>query len=223
MDLFLVHFPWPMFMKMYKVLDKFYKQGRIRAIGVSSFLPPHIEALKEISDTIPAVNQFEISPLNTQKNLIKYCQDKGIAVEAMSTFSHFRSLEPRQEIVENELIRAIADKHGKSTVQVVLRWLYQQDVILIPKTWHIPHMKENISIFDFFLDDEDMLKIDSLDEGRFLNYDPYNAVRFGIPKKYRNWEGFKNPSNFSDAHNRRPWYERFLYYLINNYGFDLSR
>ena len=76
-DLFLVHTPWPMYPKMYEVLTDFYHQGRIRAIGVSSFLPPMIESLKEVSDVIPAVNQFEISPLNTQKNLIAYCQDKG--------------------------------------------------------------------------------------------------------------------------------------------------
>ena len=222
-DLFLVHFPWPMFMKMYKALDKFYKQGRIRAIGVSSFLPPHIEALKEVSDIVPAVNQFEISPLNTQKELIKYCQDKGIAVEAMSTFSHFRSLEPRQEIIENDIIKSIAEKYRKSTVQIVLRWLYQQNIILIPKTWYPPHMKENISIFDFSLDAEDMSKIDSLNKGHFLNYNPYNAVRFGIPKKYRNWEGFKDPANYSEFHNNRSWLQRVLYHIINNYGFDLSR
>ena len=144
-------------------------------------------------------------------------------MEAMSTFSHFRSLEPRLEILENEMIKSIADKYQKSTVQIVLRWMYQQNIILIPKTWHIPHMKENISIFDFCLDAEEMTKIDLLDEGRFLNYNPYNAVRYGIPKKYRNWEGFNNPLNYSESHNNRSWYKRFLYHVLNNYGFDLSR
>lgn len=95
-------------MDMWEVLEKFYKEGRIKAIGVSNFLQPHIEALSEISDVVPAVNQIEISPLNAQIELTKYCQDRGIAVEAMSTFSHFRSVEPRLEIIEHPLILAIA-------------------------------------------------------------------------------------------------------------------
>lgn len=110
---------------------KLYKEGRIRAIGVSNFLQPHIDALSEITDIIvPAVNQFEISPINTQKELIKYCQIRGIAVQAMSTFSHFRSTAPRKEIVDSEVLIPIAKKYGKSTVQIVLRWMFQQDIIM---------------------------------------------------------------------------------------------
>lgn len=188
-DLFLVHTPWPMYPKMYEVLTDFYHQGRIRAIGISSFLPPMIESLKEVSDVVPAVNQFEISPLNTQKQLIKYCQEKGIAVEAMSTFSHFRSNEPRKEITENESIKPIAEKYGKSIVQVILRWLIQQDVIAIPKTWEESHLKENINIFDFELTQEEMAVIDGLDQGKFLNYNPYGLLK-NVPKKYQGWTGF---------------------------------
>lgn len=188
-DLFLVHTPWPMYPKMYEVLTDFYHQGRIRAIGVSSFLPPMIESLKEVSDVVPAVNQFEISPLNTQKQLIKYCQEKGIAVEAMSTFSHFRSNEPRKEITENESIKPIAEKYGKSIVQVILRWLIQQDIIAIPKTWEESHLKENINIFDFELTQEEMAVIDGLDQGKFLNYNPYGLLK-NVPKKYQGWTGF---------------------------------
>lgn len=188
-DLFLVHTPWPMYPKMYEVLTDFYHQERIRAIGVSSFLPPMIESLKEVSDVVPAVNQFEISPLNTQKQLIKYCQEKGIAVEAMSTFSLFRSNEPRKEITENESIKPIAEKYGKSIVQVILRWLIQQDVIAIPKTWEESHLKENINIFDFELTQEEMAVIDGLDQGKFLNYNPYGLLK-NVPKKYQGWTGF---------------------------------
>lgn len=188
-DLFLVHTPWPMYPKMYEVLTDFYHQGRIRAIGVSSFLPPMIESLKDVSDVVPAVNQFEISPLNTQKQLIKYCQERGIAVEAMSTFSHFRSNTPRTEITENPVIKEIADAKGKSVVQVVLRWLLQQDIILIPKTWDVNHLKENINIFDFELNEDEMTVIDGLDRGKFLNYNPYGLLK-NVPKKYKGWTGF---------------------------------
>lgn len=190
-DLFLVHHPWHNFLEMYDVLTEFYKKGKIRAIGVSSFLPSHIEALKEVSDVVPAVNQFEISPLNTQKPLIKYCQDKGIAVQAMSTFSHFRSNEPRREILESDVIKPIATRHGKSVAQVVLRWLIQQNIIVIPKTWDASHLKENISVFDFELSPEEMAAIDSLDQGRYLNYDPTMTVKY-VPDQYRHFDDILN-------------------------------
>ena len=109
-DLFLVHYPWPMYLEMYEELTKLYHEGRIRAIGVSNFLPPHIESLKEVSDVIPAINEVELSPLNSQKKLIKWCQDRGIQMTAMSTFSHFRSCEPRMEIIEHPAIIPIAKK-----------------------------------------------------------------------------------------------------------------
>ena len=191
-DLFLVHWPYPMdlSMRMYEELTKLYYQGRIRAIGVCSSLPPVFEAYKEVSDVVPAVNQFEISPLNTQKELIKYCHDKGVAVQAMSTFSHFRSNEPRKEILENETIIPIAQKYGKSVAQVVLRWMLQQDILLIPKTWNPVFLKENIDVEDFSLTEEEMSIIDSLDKGKFLNYDPYRWLET-IPEKYRRgWKSF---------------------------------
>lgn len=201
-DLFLIHWPWPIAPKMWEELSRLYNQGRIRAIGVSNFLQPHLEALAEYSDIKPAVNQFEISPLNTQKELIRYCQENGIAVEAMSTFSHFRSVEPRKEIMENTVLKDIALRHNKSVVQVVLRWMLQQNIIMIPKTWEVDHLKENISIFNFELSNDEMHEIDALDEGKFLNYNPLSAQE-GLPKKYRNWEGFKEwnkyyqPTGFS--------------------------
>lgn len=190
-DLFLVHWPYPieLSMRIYEELTRVYEQGRIRAIGVCSSLPPHFDAFKDVSDIIPAVNQFEISPLNTQKQLIKYCQDKGVCVEAMSTFSHFRSNEPRAEILQNERLFEIAQKYNKSVVQVVLRWLIQQGIAVIPKTWDYNHLKENISIEDFSLSEEDMETIDLMDQGEFLNYHP-DRLLYTMPEKYQGWTGF---------------------------------
>ena len=190
-DLFLVHWPYPMelSMRMYEEMTRLYHQGRIRAIGVCSSLPPHFDAYKDVSDVTPAINQFEISPLNTQKQLIKYCREKGVAVEAMSTFSHFRSNEPRKEIFENGTLKQIAQDHGKSVAQVVLRWLIQQDIIIIPKTWVYNHLRENIELEDFSLTPEEMAKIDSLDQGEFLNYHP-DRLLYTLPKKYQGWTGF---------------------------------
>lgn len=189
-DLFLVHAACPWYLEMYEELTRLYEQGRIRAIGVSSFLPPHIESLKEVSDIVPHVNQFEISPLNTQKNLIQYCQNKGIVPEAMSTLSHYHSNEVRKEIIENEDIVAIGNRHGKSPAQVVWRWLYQQGVSIIPKSRIELHLKENISIYDFELDKDEMARIDALDGGKFLNYDIYPKLQY-LPEKYRGWKGFE--------------------------------
>ena len=190
-DLFLVHWPYPMKLaqKMYAEMTKYYKEGRIRAIGVCSSLPPHIQAFEDVSDVVPAVNQFEISPLNTQKKLIEFCQNKGIVVEAMSTFSHFRSITPRTEILENETIDIVAKKYGKTIAQVILRWLLQQNIVIIPKTWNPRHLEENITLYDFELNDDDMKIIDSLDKGKFLNYNPYLTWNL-MQSKYRRWTGF---------------------------------
>lgn len=201
-DLFLIHssFPIPFAQRMYKGLTKFYKEGKIRAIGVCSCLPPHFNAFEDVSDVIPAVHQFEISPLNTQKSLIKWCQDRDITVESMSTFSHFRSNEPRLEILENPLLTRIAQLHQKSVVQIVLRWLLQQGISIIPKTWNEKYLAENIDLFDFELSSDEMALIDCLNRGRFLNYNPYLTFKkpyasWGrLPKKYRDWKGFEEGS-----------------------------
>lgn len=202
-DLFLIHWtmPIPWAQRMYKELVRLNKEGRIRAVGVCTSLPPHFDALADVSDVVPAVNQFEISPLNTQKQLIKWCQDKGIAVEAMSTFSHYRSNKPRIEIFENPILKRIAKLHDKSVAQVVLRWLLQQGISIIPKTWDEKYLAENIDLFDFELSTDEMAIIDRLDQGRFLNYDPYISFNkpfssMGrVPKKYMNWKGFEKDKN----------------------------
>jgi len=202
-DLFLIHWtmPIPWAQRMYKELVRLNKEGRIRAVGVCTSLPPHFDALADVSDVVPAVNQFEISPLNTQKQLIKWCQDKGIAVEAMSTFSHYRSNKPRIEIFENPILKRIAKLHDKSVAQVVLRWLLQQGISIIPKTWDEKYLAENIGLFDFELSTDEMAIIDRLDQGKFLNYDPYISFNkpfssMGrVPKKYMNWKGFEKDKN----------------------------
>ena len=109
----------------------------------------------------------------------------------MSTFSHFRSNEPRLEITQSEVIRPIAERHGKTIVQVVLRWLIQQNIIVIPKTWCQQHLRENISVFDFELSPEEMSVIDSLDKGRYLNYDPTMMVKY-VPEQYRHYDEILN-------------------------------
>lgn len=177
-DLMLVHWPWPQFRAMYDALADYMQQGRIRAIGVSSFQIPHLQALAQSSDIVPAVNQFEISPLNHQQGLIDYCQSKNIVVEAMSTFSHFRSRESRAEILANKTIEEIAAKHGKTSAQTVLRWLVQQGIIIIPSSKSPVHLRENIELWDFSLDKKEMESINSLDRGKWLNYDSTETLKW---------------------------------------------
>lgn len=169
--------------------------GVIRAIGVSNFLQPHLEYLREVSDITPAVNQFEISPLNKHQDLIDYCRSHGIAVQAMSTFSHYRSIEPRREIFESPTLKEIASHHNKSVVQIVLRWMLQQDIIMIPKTWNSEYLKENISIFDFELSSDEMCRIDSMNKGRWLNYNPLGE-QWWLPFHLRKWKGFDEWDNY---------------------------
>lgn len=185
-DIFFIHWPWPMYLQMYETLTEYYHDGKIKAIGVCHFTEDHLNSLKEISDVIPAVNQIELSPLNTQKNLVEFCKSRGIIVQAVSTFSHYRSNEPRMEIINNRLLKNIASRYNKSVVQIVLKWLTQQNIIATVKSQNSQHIKENISIFDFELSKEEMDIIDSLDQGTCLNYNPYLPIILkSVPKKYR--------------------------------------
>ena len=100
-------------------------------------------------------------------------------------------------------------KHHKTIAQVVLRWLVQQNIIIIPKTWEERHLKENISLFDFSLTDDEMKIIDGMDTGKFLNYNPLCAQE-GLPKKYRNWEGFKKWNDYHQPHGIKKWISHIL-------------
>ena len=189
-DLMLIHWPWNNSVQLWRALEKFYKQGRIRAIGVCSFLPPHLEYLMDNVEIMPMLNQFEISPLNSQKQLLDFCFSNNIQPEAMSTFSHFRSNQPRLEILQNPTLVRIAESYNKTVAQVVNRWLVQQGISIVPKSKSDIHIKENIDLFDFELSEENMSVIDAMDQGNFLNYNPTSEWRW-LPKRYRDFHWFK--------------------------------
>lgn len=189
-DLMMIHWPWSNCVELWRSLEKFYLEGKIRALGVCSFLPPHLNYLIERVDVKPTLNQIEISPLNTQKELIEICRVNGIQTEAMSTFSHFRSNEPRLEILQSPLLTNISGRYGKTVAQIVNRWLVQQEISIVPKSKSAVHIKDNINIFDFSISEEDMKNIDSMDQGKFLNYNP-TSEGYWLPKKYRDCHWFK--------------------------------
>lgn len=164
-DLFLIH--WPpepreAFLETWRAYIELLGTGRVKSIGVSNFAMPHLELLADNFDVLPAVNQVEIHPDMQQRELVAYCNRKGIAVEAWSPLGG--SSRSDKSLLENPIIGAIARKHGKSPAQAILRWHIQAGHIVIPKSVHAARIRENSEIFDFALDEEDLARIDTLDD-----------------------------------------------------------
>lgn len=169
-DLYLIH--WPVAEKIqetWKKLEQIYKSGRVKAIGVSNFREHHLKALKEVSDLIPAVNQIELHPYLTQTADVDYCNKEGIKVQAWSPFTAAQT-----GLLTEKTLTDIAAKYAKSAAQVVLRWDYQRGIITIPKSANESRMKENISIFDFELTNDEMSQVSSLNKNQRVGSDPDN-------------------------------------------------
>jgi len=161
-DLYLMHWPYPeRFVQTYKALEKLYRDGRVRAIGVCNFKIGHIEELERHWEIPPAVNQYEHHPYLTQKDILAYFQQKGILVTAYCPLGR-----GRLNLLDDPAINAIGKKHGKSAAQVILRWNMDLGISAITKTVTPSRMKENIDIFDFKLDAEDIAAINALDTGK---------------------------------------------------------
>ncbi|MFF5408042.1 aldo/keto reductase [Streptomyces misionensis] len=168
-DLYLIHWPLPArdtYVDTYKALEKLYADGRARAIGVSNFLPEHLRRLTGETSVVPAVNQIELHPHLQQHAAREYHAELGIATEAWSPLGQGKGL------LEVPAIVAIGQKHNRTPAQVVLRWHIQQGTIVIPKSVTPSRIKENIDVFDFKLDDEDLAAIDALNEDRRIGPDP---------------------------------------------------
>ncbi|MEV7199522.1 aldo/keto reductase [Streptomyces griseoluteus] len=169
LDLYLIHWPLPArdnYLDTYKAFEKLYSDGRVRAIGVSNFLPEHLERLIAETSVVPAVNQIELHPQLQQRAAREFDAEHGIATEAWSPLGQGKGL------LEVPAIVAIARKHGRTPAQVVLRWHIQLGNVVIPKSVTPSRIKENIEVFDFSLDDEDLAAIGALDEGKRLGPDP---------------------------------------------------
>lgn len=165
LDLYLIH--WPVgghFLETWRALNELYREGRVRAIGVSNFQVRHLEQLYEVSDLVPAVNQIERHPLLTQEELGNYCKEKGIVIEAWSPLMKGN--------LDIPLLKEIGERHHKSPAQVVLRWQLQNGVVVIPKSVHPHRIKENSEIYDFSLSGEEMSAISGLNQNRRFGPDP---------------------------------------------------
>ncbi|MCL2096437.1 MAG: aldo/keto reductase [Oscillospiraceae bacterium] len=167
-DLYLIH--WPVkgkYVESWKVLEKIYKSGRAKAVGVSNFHIHHLEDIFAASDLIPAVNQVECHPWLSQTELADYCKGKGILFEPWSPLG-------AGALIENEVLKAIAAKYNKSTAQLMLKWGIQRGFVQIPKSVKKDRIIENSQIFDFVISDEDMAEIFKLNINKRVGADPEN-------------------------------------------------
>lgn len=166
LDLYLLHKPYGNYYAAWRAVERLYKEGRIRAIGVTSFSSERLQDLFLHNEVKPMVNQIETNPLFQQREANAFMRQEGIQHEAWAPFA-----EGRRDIFNNPTVKAIAGRHGKTAAQVMLRWLNQRGVVVIPKSVSKARMAENLDIFDFTLDDEDMRRMPVLDTGKSPIYD----------------------------------------------------
>ncbi|WP_434599150.1 aldo/keto reductase [Streptomyces sp. A5-4] len=170
-DLYLIHWPAPSqdkYVDTYKAFEKIHADGRAKSIGVSNFHPEHLERLLGETSIVPAVNQIELHPQLQQETPRAFHAKHSIATEAWSPLGSGKGL------LEVPTVVAVARKHGKSPAQVVLRWHLQIGNVVIPKSVTPSRIKENIDVFDFELDNDDLAAFAALDEGKRLGADPAN-------------------------------------------------
>lgn len=175
LDLYLIHQPFGDVHGAWRAMQELHKAGRIRAIGVSNFAPDRLADLMAFNEIAPAINQVETHPFCQQQDAARYMREAGVQIESWGPFA-----EGRNNLFSNPVLQTLADKHGRSIAQVVLRWLIQRDVVVIPKSVRKERMAENFAVFDFALSDDDMARIAALDTGEsvfFSHRDPETVKR----------------------------------------------
>ena len=175
-DLILIHQPFGDYYGTYRAMEEAYREGKVRALGVSNFYSDRFLDMYHFSEIKPAVNQVETHVFCQQVTANKYMKKHGTQIMSWGPFA-----EGKNDYFNNPVLKKIGEKHKKSSAQVALRFLLQSDVVLIPKSTHKNRMEENFSIFDFALDAGDMKEIEALDTGEslfFSHYDPETVEWF---------------------------------------------
>lgn len=176
LDLVLLHQPFSDYYGAYRALEDLYNAGKLRAIGVSNFYPDRLVDIASFSRVKPMVNQVETHPFNQQVDAKRWADKYGIQLEAWAPFG-----EGRGGLFENPVLFQIAEKYNKTTAQIILRWHIQRGVVVIPKSTHKARMEENLQVFDFVLEPEDINRISALDKKQssfFSHNDPTTVEWF---------------------------------------------
>ena len=166
LDLYLIHQPYGDVFGSWRAMEELYREGRIKAIGVSNFHPDRVMDFVVHNEVAPAVDQIETHPFHQQVETQKFLKDNNIQIESWGPFA-----EGKNNIFRNEVLVSIAKKHGKTVAQVILRWLTQRNIIVIPKSVRKERMAENFDIFNFELTQQEMNAITQLDTGTSLFFD----------------------------------------------------
>lgn len=176
LDLLLIHQPFGDYYGTYRAMEEAYKDGKVRAIGVSNFYPDRLLDIHHFAEIKPAVNQVETHVFQQQKTAKKYLGKYGVQIESWGPFA-----EGKNDYFNNPVLKEIGGAHGKSAAQTALRFLIQSGVVVIPKSVRKERMEENFNVFDFSLSDEEMRRIEALDGGKslfFSHYDPETVEWF---------------------------------------------
>jgi diketogulonate reductase-like aldo/keto reductase len=166
LDLYLIHQPYGDVYGEWRAMEELYKEGRVKAIGVSNFHPDRLMDLILNNEIVPAINQVETHPFHQQIEAQKFMQENNVQIESWGPFA-----EGKNNIFQNELLASIGKKYNKSVAQVILRWLTQRGVVAIPKSVRKERMEENFNSLDFQLNDEEMENIQTLDTNASLFFD----------------------------------------------------
>lgn len=185
-DLMLLHQPFCDRYGAYRDLEKAYKAGKVRSIGVSNFFPDHLVDLAANMEIAPMVNQVETHVFDQQREARKYMDEIGTHIMSWAPLA-----EGQNNIFSDPVLTKIGEKYGKTAAQVALRWLLQSDVIIIPKTVHKSRMEENLNLFDFTLDADDMEAIALLDTGHSLFLDHHDGE---VAKQFMEWRAVVKPT-----------------------------
>lgn len=180
LDLFLIHQPFGDVHGSWRAMEELHREGKIRAIGVSNFHPDRLIDLVIHNEVVPAVNQVETHPFNQQIENARFMKENKVQIESWAPFA-----EGKNNLFQNEVLTSIAEKYSKSVAQVVLRWLAQREVVVIPKSVRKERIIENFNIFDFELSQEDLESISSLDTKQslfFSHRDPEMVKWIGTRK-----------------------------------------
>lgn len=180
LDLYLIHQPFSDVYGSWRAMEELYQQGKVRAIGVSNFKPDRLMDLILYNKVVPAVNQIETHPFNQQLETQMFLEENKVQIESWGPFA-----EGRNNLFQNELLKSIGEKYGKSLAQVVLRWLIQRGVVVIPKSVRKERIEENFNVFDFELTAVDMNAIASLDTKQSAFFDHRDPVTVKFMSEFK--------------------------------------